>query len=86
MEITVHVRWGTVNTQTKLVKEKGEKDRWLTGRSWAWSERTGVTAGGKFWWRAMRKMAMIQRLEGIPACGTRRGEQVGHYRAIHGLG
>jgi hypothetical protein len=47
MENTVQVRWGTVNTQMKLIGEKGEKDRWLTGRSWAWSERTGVAAGGE---------------------------------------
>jgi hypothetical protein len=86
MEITVHVRRGTVNTQTKLIREKGEKDRWLTGRSWAWLERRGVAAGGEFWWQAMSKTTMIQRLEGIPACGTHRGEQVRHCRAIRGLG
>jgi hypothetical protein len=83
---TVQVRWGTANTQMKLVREKGEKDRWLTGRSWAWSERMGVAAGGEFWRRAVRKTATIQRLEGIPACATHREEHVEHLGAIRGLG
>jgi hypothetical protein len=67
-------------------EKKGEKDRWLTRRSWAWSERTGVAAGGEFWRRAVRKTATIRRLEGVPACATRREEHVEHRGAIRGLG
>jgi hypothetical protein len=31
----------------------------------------------------VRKTASIQRLEGVPACGTHRGEQVGHCKSTH---
>jgi hypothetical protein len=45
---SVQVRWGKADSLPEFDRERGEKDRKLTGGSRVWSERTKITTGMKF--------------------------------------
>jgi hypothetical protein len=45
---SIRVRWGTADSLPEFDRERGEKDRELTGGSLVRSERTKVTTGMKF--------------------------------------
>jgi hypothetical protein len=86
MEITYMSGWAQWRSLPELDGEKEGKDDELTGSSWAWSERPGMTTVAGFRRRAMRKKSTIGRLEGVLAGFTGRGRSWRRGGASGGFG